>query len=126
SPQAIATDPTGRFLYVSNGTSKNMSAYSINLSTGALTPVPGSPFPDAGGKIAMDPKGRLVYAKTGTSAVSVYSPNFFTGALTPVPGSPFNVSGTDTVRPCRGGKWEIFICQHGPEFRYRRGKDLLY
>ena len=50
SPQAIATDPTGRFLYVSNGTSKNMSAYSINLFTGALTPVPGSPFPDAGGK----------------------------------------------------------------------------
>src|SRR5205085_3099283 len=61
---------------------------SVSELPNALTPGPGSPFPGAGGKIAMDPKGRLVYAKTGTSAVSVYSLDFFTGALTPIPGSP--------------------------------------
>ncbi len=32
------------FLYVANAGSNNMSVFSINLSTGALTPVSGSPF----------------------------------------------------------------------------------
>ena len=40
----IAVDPTGKFLYVVNGGSSTVSAYTINASTGALTPVSGSPF----------------------------------------------------------------------------------
>ena len=39
----MAVDPTGKFAYVANFDSNNVSAYSIGAN-GALTPVPGSPF----------------------------------------------------------------------------------
>jgi 6-phosphogluconolactonase len=69
-----------------------ISAYSIDNKTGALTPVPGSPFatgsePNA---IAVDPTAQFVYvANTTVNTVSAYSIDSKTGALTPVPGSPF-------------------------------------
>ena len=34
----------GRFLYVANGGSNTISAYTIDANNGALTPVGGSPF----------------------------------------------------------------------------------
>ena len=37
--------PNGAFAYVANQNSNNVSAYTINAVTGALTPVAGSPFP---------------------------------------------------------------------------------
>ena len=43
--QALALE----FAYVANASSNNVSAYSINAATGALTPVTGSPFPAGGG-----------------------------------------------------------------------------
>jgi 6-phosphogluconolactonase len=46
-PTAMAIDPTGRFAYIADngfGSSGNVSAFAINASSGALTPVPGSPF----------------------------------------------------------------------------------
>jgi DNA-binding beta-propeller fold protein YncE len=39
----VAVDPTGRFAYVANAASDNVSAYRIGTN-GALTPVPGSSF----------------------------------------------------------------------------------
>jgi 6-phosphogluconolactonase len=86
------------FVYVTNagGTSGagagNISAYSIDSQTGALLPVPGSPFPDPGGpwSIAVDPKGRFAYAvNVANDTISAYAIDASTGALTPVPGSPF-------------------------------------
>src|SRR5262249_41802572 len=44
-PVALAVDPSGSFLYTANHRSDNISAYRIAPGTGALTPVPGSPFP---------------------------------------------------------------------------------
>lgn len=44
APCCIAIDPTGRFLYVANDATSNISAYSIDTATGVLAPVPGSPF----------------------------------------------------------------------------------
>ena len=43
-PSAVAVDPTGKFAYVGNDGSNNISAYAIDANTGALTPVTGSPF----------------------------------------------------------------------------------
>jgi 6-phosphogluconolactonase len=91
-PANSAVDPSGKFLYVANFSSNNVSAYSINATTGVLTPVAGSPFaagvrPNA---IAVDPSGKFVYvANSGNSTVSAYSYNAATGVLTPVAGSPF-------------------------------------
>jgi DNA-binding beta-propeller fold protein YncE len=87
-------DPTGKFAYVANFDSENVSGYSIG-SNGALTPVAGSPF--AAGQntesVAVDPTGKFAYVPNfgdfgvpGTvSGYSIAS----NGALLPVPGSPF-------------------------------------
>jgi 6-phosphogluconolactonase (cycloisomerase 2 family) len=86
------------FVYVTNGGGNSgagagsISAYSIDGQTGALLPVPGSPFPDPGGpwSIAVDPKGRFAYAvNVASDTISAYAIDGNTGALTPVPGSPF-------------------------------------
>ena len=38
------TDPSGKFVYVANASSSNISVYVIDASSGALTAVGGSPF----------------------------------------------------------------------------------
>ncbi len=46
-PLGIAADATGKFLFVCNA-SNDISVFSINSSTGTLTAIAGSPFPDGG------------------------------------------------------------------------------
>src|SRR5260221_6836606 len=100
NPGSVAVDPTGKFAYVVNGSNNvssfgAVSAFSIG-SNGALTPVPGSPFPAGLGSesLAVDPTGKFAYVTnlssftSGFGAVSAFSIGS-NGALTPVPGSPF-------------------------------------
>jgi len=55
-------DPMGRFVFVANGVSNDISAYRIG-SDGALTAIPGSPFAGDIGPYApaVDPAGKFVY-----------------------------------------------------------------
>lgn len=73
-------------LYVANYGSSDISAYTVNLSTGALTAVSGSPFSmKATGPVALaaDPKGRFLYsANAGSNDVSLFTIDVSTGALT--------------------------------------------
>ena len=86
---------TAGFAYAANNASNDVSAYTINATTGALTPVPGSPF--AAGlnpvTVTVHPSGQFAYVANafngGIGDVSAYTINATTGALTPVPGSPF-------------------------------------
>lgn len=95
APIHVTIAPSGKFVYVANYVAAGtISAFSVNPTTGALTPVPGSPF--AAGTsprgIAITPSGRFLYsANYGSSDVSGFTINEATGALTPVPGSPFAV-----------------------------------
>ena len=73
----------------------NVSGYTINATTGALTPIPGSPFP-AGvfpTSVAADPTGKFAYVANVENGfhgdISAYTINATTGALTSIPGSPF-------------------------------------
>jgi 6-phosphogluconolactonase (cycloisomerase 2 family) len=65
NPQFLAISPTQGFLYVSNGTAGNVSAFAIG-SGGALTELSGSPFSLGAGAtaagLAIDPKGQFLYA----------------------------------------------------------------
>lgn len=70
-PDAMAVDPTGKFLYVLNIGGPSISAYTINASTGALTAISGSPF-DPGGypdSMTVDPTGKFLYVGSGTAVV---------------------------------------------------------
>jgi 6-phosphogluconolactonase len=63
-PTGITITPNGSFLYVANEQSNDVSAFTVNSSTGALTPAPGNPFP-AGTTptaVTVSPDGRFLYA----------------------------------------------------------------
>jgi 6-phosphogluconolactonase len=106
---AVAVDPTGKFLYAANKTSNDISAYTINATSGALTPVKGSPF-GAGRRrgpigVAVDPTGKFLYLTNYRSNdVSAYTINAISGALKRVKGSPFGggqVRGPTLIATCR-------------------------
>jgi DNA-binding beta-propeller fold protein YncE len=93
---AVGTTP--RYAYVTNynsanlSASSNVSAYTVDSSTGALTAVSGSPFAAGTGpySVTVDPSGKFTYAVNYFSNnVSAYTIDSSTGALTVVSGSPF-------------------------------------
>jgi 6-phosphogluconolactonase len=98
-PAGVTMDPMGKFVYVPNSSQcascapGNVSAYTVNAGSGALTPIAGSPFPDAGlgpSGAAVDPTGKFLYVSNVLSgSVSAYTINAGSGALTAVSGSPF-------------------------------------
>jgi 6-phosphogluconolactonase (cycloisomerase 2 family) len=90
-PTSIAVDPTGRFAYVANSNSNDISTFTINAATGALTPL-GAPLatsPTPAG-IAVDASGRFAYVTSyNSNTVTAYRINSTTGALSQV-GAPVN------------------------------------
>jgi 6-phosphogluconolactonase (cycloisomerase 2 family) len=91
SPESLAVDPAGRFLYAANVTAANeVTSYSITPSSGALTPassIGSGTFPL---NIVIDPAGQFAYvANENSNDISVYAVNATTGALTQVARSPF-------------------------------------
>jgi 6-phosphogluconolactonase (cycloisomerase 2 family) len=95
NPVALAADPAGKFLFAANQASNNISAYSIDGSTGALTAISGSPFATAaspGGLAAQS--GLLFVTHRGSGQISVFKYDASSGVLSAVSGSPF-AAGTD-------------------------------
>ena len=104
----LAVDGSERFLYVANpsasnpppfsSTIGNISGFNIDLTTGALSTMPGSPFTATNGKgpsaVTVDPGGRFVYATTSGSSFSIWC---FTitptnGQLVAATNSPFSLT----------------------------------
>jgi 6-phosphogluconolactonase (cycloisomerase 2 family) len=105
----LAVDGSDQFLYVTNpsatnpppnqSTIGNISGFNIDRTSGALTPILGSPFTSTvGGQgpttITIDPTGRLVYAVTPGSSLSVWCFEITStnGQLVAVTDSPFSVA----------------------------------
>ncbi len=84
SPAGIEIDPTGRYAYVVNAGSNNVSAYRIHHQTGALSSLPGSPF-KAGQKpqsLLVHPNGQWLFVANHDSAdISVFRIETSLGAL---------------------------------------------
>ena len=95
-PLGNAVTPNGRFMYVNNRGSKDVSAFEIH-GTGALTVVPGSPFPVLGSPtgIALSADGRFLYTQNEEGTVSALTVGA-DGTLGAVPGTPFASGGIDT------------------------------
>jgi 6-phosphogluconolactonase len=91
SPNAAVIDPSGKYLLVTNNLTNNVSVYSIDAGSGALSEVAGSPF-DANAnpaEILIVPSGKFVYVTNpGIGMITAFS--FSNGVLTKVPGSPFS------------------------------------
>jgi 6-phosphogluconolactonase (cycloisomerase 2 family) len=82
-PASLATDRTGRFLYVANAFDGTISSYSVDPTSGALTTAPGAPttvgFNPIG--VVVDPTGQNLYA-LGVDRVAVYELDAISGAIT--------------------------------------------
>jgi 6-phosphogluconolactonase (cycloisomerase 2 family) len=116
-PFSVTVDPSGKFAYVANFSSGDVSAFSIDASTGALTAVSGSPFPAGSGpiSISVDPSGKFAYvANHNSSKVSAFSIDATTGALTAV-GSSVTVapgSGPESITVDPSGKF-AYVANYG-------------
>jgi 6-phosphogluconolactonase (cycloisomerase 2 family) len=102
----LVVDPSGKFLYATDDDAVgSVLAFAID-STGALSPLPGSPFvipgPTAAGlnsqPYGIVDTGSFIYvALSGTNQVAAFSVDSDTGALTHVPGSPFSAGNAASL-----------------------------
>ena len=113
NPQSVTVDLSGKFVYVANGYHNGngtVSAYTIEQSTGSLTPIPGSPFtvPTDHSKTGFPAPGTmpcsvtvhaiatgqaLYVADSFQNGIWLYVIDGATGVLALSPASPFSVPG---------------------------------
>jgi 6-phosphogluconolactonase (cycloisomerase 2 family) len=99
-PFGVVAAPSSKFIYVSGigqGQAAMISGFSVNSTSGALTPVPGSPFSTlANGSpfyLAARSSGQFLYAGIpSTNSVMAWSIDGATGSLTLLPGFPLALS----------------------------------
>lgn len=98
-PDHVGIDRSGKFAYVTNLASANVSGFAIDETSGALTEIVGSPFL-AGTEptyVVVVPSGKFAYVMNHlASSISAYSIDKSTGALTPIAGPPIPVGGAPT------------------------------
>lgn len=97
NPEYLVVDPTGRFVYVANEESEDVTAFSVDASTGALTEMPGAPFSigAAPAALGIDPSGRFLYVFATSTVDGVekeslyeYTIDSVAGILSPASSSP--------------------------------------
>lgn len=115
APSAIAIDPTGKYVYVTDKQQNEIFGYEIANSAsgaagtdGSLTPLVSSPFATGGYPlgITIEPRGKYVYvANYNSNTVSSYSLNLANGSLGASAGSGFSTTTGPTcvtVEPALG------------------------
>jgi cysteine-rich repeat protein len=112
-----AAPAPAQYLYVNNNAAANsVSGYAVNLGTGALSPLPGSPYPTGGaGGFTADLDSiaicrNLLFASNGNgNTVSVFRLDGTTGVLTAVPGSPYAVGACPTGLACTPDARHLYV-----------------
>jgi len=95
-PYHMTLDPQGRFAFVVNAASANISVFRLDAEDGHLSEVEGSPFVTGFNpySVAVHPSGRFVYvARPRDNLLEAHALDAETGRLTPLPGSPFSSGG---------------------------------
>jgi 6-phosphogluconolactonase len=96
----VAAHPSGKFVYALNQLGPTVSGFTADSTTGALTPIAGSPFaipilpngtPNANGPMLIEPSGKFMYIGLGDLYLSVFAIDTSTGALKPAKASPVAV-----------------------------------
>jgi len=101
-PYDVKVSGSGRYAYVTNRDSEDISIFAVDAHTGALTPIAQKPFaigcqtPPCGPRaIEFSPDGsRAFVVNRFSSDVSVFAVDAATGELRPTAGSPYR-AGTD-------------------------------
>ena len=115
----LAADPDangGRFLFAADVASGDFIVFTIDQTSGVLTPVSGSPFLSlaAPSRLKVDGTGLYLYASEGTSTGNVfgYLIDQNSGALSPIAGSPFAI-GANTIDVDSGGQFLLAVASGG-------------
>jgi 6-phosphogluconolactonase len=91
----VSCGQSGRFAYVANKLSNSISAYAISSTTGALTPIAGSPFVSTGSQpdsVWVGPGGTFLYvANSASNDLGLFSISG-TGSLNPLGTVPTGVA----------------------------------
>lgn len=109
--RSIALHAPTRRLFATNEDS--VSVFAVDGATGALTPVPGSPFAAGASRcfgIAVSPDGSRVYVASYASSTIVVLSVSQDGVLSPVPGSPFALApggGPDSLDLTPDGRFLV-------------------
>ena len=106
NPSAIAEDPLGKFIYITDQTTNQLYGYTA-LNGGAPVAINSSPFTTGlfPLSVTVDPRGTFVYvANFGSSTVSTYAVNQATGALSGTAAGTAVATGPTcvTIEPARG------------------------
>jgi 6-phosphogluconolactonase (cycloisomerase 2 family) len=82
-PLALSATPAGTFLYAANAADNSISAFAIDQTSGALTPIATSPIalPASPEDLKVDALGRFLFVAMPTGTISVFTINANTGAL---------------------------------------------
>ena len=90
SPVALAVDPSGQYLYVTNKASNDVTGFKIKGVIGTLTALSNSPYNSGSGPdaIAISPTNKFLYVGNGGGAsISAYKINPTSGDLIPASGA---------------------------------------
>ncbi|MBZ5689334.1 MAG: lactonase family protein [Acidobacteriia bacterium] len=103
-PGQIVVDPSGKFVYVTLVQSSQVAGFSITTPSGALTPVPGSPFPAGNGPLTLTTSRNFLYvANLMDETLSGYTIDSASGMLTPLANSPFPIPAGAITSDTFGG-----------------------
>lgn len=98
--QPVGIVDTGAYVYAALSLANQIAGFSITSGTGALAPVPNSPFHAGTNPTAVVLAGNFLYAINSSNGgissdgtISGYSINSNNGVLTPLSGSPFAING---------------------------------
>jgi 6-phosphogluconolactonase (cycloisomerase 2 family) len=93
---SVSCGQSALFVYVANELSNNISAYAVSSTTGALTPIAGSPFVSTGSQpdsVWVGPGANFLYvANSASNDLSIFSIATGTGLLNPVSTVPTGVA----------------------------------
>ncbi len=103
-----------QFAFAANQSDGTLSGYRIDQATGALTPVPGSPFATvrSPNTLTVAGQGRFLYAADlNAGEIAEYAIDGTSGTLRPLPGSPFQ------AKDAAGGSYAgVLRTDHGGRF----------
>jgi DNA-binding beta-propeller fold protein YncE len=128
SPLSVTVHPSGKFAYATNQDDGTVSMYTINTSTGVLTPMTPPTVPAGGSpfEVTMDPSGKFAYVPDayGNNEVSEYTIDPVTGVLNP--STEIRSRGRELTRfSGRGSLWQVCLRgesngQHDLDVHHRR------
>jgi 6-phosphogluconolactonase len=116
TPNAMAVDPTGSFLYVTDSTNATVLAYIIDPITGVLNAISGSPFSTdlAPQSLTIDPSGRYLYvANQSSNSITIFGINTDGTLGTPV-SQPIGVAPQSVSIDCTGQLLYVGYSSSGP------------